>query len=100
MVNSSRKNSLEPAHHNHKNFPDGRHPGFDANLDTVRGVWISKDKKPRDYLTQYIQDHNQDPGPIYEVGLDMTKQSIYLDNSPKYKIHKTNIPTSLEMVQK
>jgi hypothetical protein len=56
---------------------------------------MSKDKKPRDYLTQYIKDHDQDPGPIYEVGLDMGKQSIYLENAPKYKIHKTNVPTSI-----
>jgi hypothetical protein len=100
MVNSCKKNSTESANFNHKNFPDGRHPGFDVNLDKSKSAWMSKDIKPRDYLTQYVENHSQDPGPIYEVALDMTKQSINLENSPKYRMHKTNIPTVLEAVQK
>lgn len=73
MVNSSNKNNTEHPNFNLKNFPDGRHPGFDAYQDKPKIAWMSKDEKPRDFLTQYVKDHNQDPGPIYEIALDMTK---------------------------
>ena len=51
MVNSSKKNSTECENFNIKGFPEGRYPVFDANLDKPQGPWISKDKKPRDFLT-------------------------------------------------
>ena len=100
MVNSCKKNSTDPEAFNHKNFPEGRYPAFDANLDKPKNAWISKDLKPRDYLTQYIKDHSMDPGPIYAVELDMSKQSIYLENSPKYRLHKGNVPKHLDQIQK
>ena len=99
MVNSSKKNSTEPENFNIKGFPEGRYPAFDANLDKPKS-WMSKDKKPRDFLTQYVKDHSMDPGPIYKVELDMTKQSIYLENSPKYRVPRGKVPTTLESIQK
>lgn len=97
MVNSSKKNSTEPENFNIKGYPDGKIPNFDANLDKPKS-WMSKDKKPRDFLTQYVKDHSMDPGPIYKIELDMTKQSIYKENSPKYRVPRGKVPTTLEAI--
>ena len=54
---------------------------------------ISGDKKPRDFLTQYTKTHRLDPGPKYEVQLDMTKKSPVKENPPRILIKKDKIPT-------
>lgn len=59
---------------------------------------MSKDKKPRDFLTMYVKDHSMDPGPIYKVELDMTKPPILSENTPKYKIPIGKVPTTLEAI--
>jgi hypothetical protein len=101
MVNSSKKNSTDPEAFNIKGYPEGKYPAFDAYLDKPnKNSWISKDKKPRDFLTQYVKDHSKDPGPIYKIELDMTKPHIQYENSPKYRIPRGKVPTMLDSVQK
>lgn len=61
---------------------------------------MSKDPKERDYISVYRKSHNLDPGPKYNVGLDMTKKSPILDNPPRIKILKDTVPTHLEEIQR
>lgn len=49
MVNSSRKNATEEF--SMPGFPAKMNPNFDANLDKPQTAFMSKDPKPRDYLT-------------------------------------------------
>lgn len=82
MVNSSRKNATEEF--SMPNFPAKMNPNFDANLDKPQTAFMSKDPKPRDYLTQYRAIHKLDPGPIYKVEMDMAKNSPAYPNCIKH----------------
>ncbi len=70
MVASSKKNGLEM--YGLPNFPEGRYPPFDARFDKPTVFGMSKDAKPRDFITQYRKLHKLDPGPIYKVEYDMS----------------------------
>ena len=94
MVRSNKKNSTEPTEFNIKGYPEGKYPSFDAIMDKpMNKSQFEKDKKRRDFISQYVKDHNQDPGPKYNIIPDMTKMSLTLKNSPRLIFNKNKIPT-------
>ena len=83
-----------------KGYPEGKIPNFDAHLDKAPSCFMSSDKIPRDYLSQYQKIHKLDPGPIYKVELDMSKKMFTKKNNPQYLIPRGKVPTTLESIQK
>ena len=61
---------------------------------------ISKDgqdpKNPRDFISQHKKFHSFVPGPIYDVGLDMTRNSPVKTRMPSVKITKAKLPNYIE----
>ena len=55
--------------------------------------------KPRDFLTMYRNEHRHDPGPKYDVELDMSKKSPTHDNPPRIRLVKDKIPTRIAEIE-
>lgn len=52
-----------------------------TSFDKPRVFRITKDERPRDYITQYKKVHSLDPGPIYDVLPGLGKVSPVKSNS-------------------
>lgn len=61
---------------------------------------MNRDEGKRDFISFYQKLHKLDPGPKYNIGLDMSKKDPTLENSKIYKISPSKIPTFIESVEK
>ena len=55
--------------------------------------------KPRDFLTMYRYEHRHDPGPKYDVELNMSKKDGTRDNPPRIRLVKDKIPTRIAEIE-
>lgn len=96
MVNSHKKNPTEEF----ANSAFGEaNLKFDGTKDLQNSFIIPKDPKARDFLSFYMYQHRNDPGPKYKVELDMSKKSPTRDNPPRIKIMNTKIPTDIQLIE-
>jgi hypothetical protein len=95
MVNSYKKNPTEET----TNIAFGSGLKFDGTKDLINNFTISSDPKPRDFFSFYMHQHRLDPGPKYDVELNMTKKSPTRDNPPRVKIMNTKIPTNIQIIE-
>lgn len=61
---------------------------------------MNKDQGKRDFISFYQKLHNLDPGPKYEIGLDMSKKHPTNENTKIYKISPSKIPSFLAATEK
>jgi hypothetical protein len=94
MVNSAKKTSSEEF--GQHAFGEPTVPHWDAKLDKPLSYRCSPDKKHRDFISQYTKQHRLDPGPKYEVHLDMTKKHPTKENAPRTIVKRDKIPTRIE----
>jgi len=61
---------------------------------------VSRDEKPHDFLSMDIKKHSLDPGPKYDVTLDIGKRSSIRKNPPIILMKDANIPGHLDSLVK
>ena len=98
MVNSAKKNSTEEF--SNPAFGEAEIPRINP-MDKPTVFKISKDPKPRDFLTMYQYQHRHDPGPKYNIDPGMgNKPHPIKPNCPRTLIKKTQIPAHLDAIIK
>ena len=82
-------------------------PGYHAKLpapftdkDKPRVLSMNRDEGKRDFISFYQKLHKLDPGPKYDIGLDMSKKDPTLPNAKIYKISPSKIPNFIASVEK
>ena len=82
-----------------KNYPE-RLLAPITNFDKSSIFGINKDSKKRGLISEHLMLHKLDPGPIYNIGLDMTKKSPIKTMPPSVKISKGKTLNFIELAVK
>lgn len=61
---------------------------------------MNRDEGKRDFISFYQKLHKLDPGPKYDIALDMSKKDPTLPNAKIYKISPSKIPNFLAATEK
>ena len=89
MTNSAKKNSTDP--HGVPGFPEGKMVRYEHYNYRPRAFTYYRDQDVRNeaktFIDRYKQQHNLDPGPIYNTEVDLCgKKSVTMNNSPRFSI--------------
>lgn len=98
MIKQGQKNAFDEF--GLEGYPDGKYPAFDARQDKPIEFSVPQDQKPRTFIDKYVKDHSLDPGPKYQIELNMSKQSVTYKNCPKYKVPSGIVPDHLDAIKK
>ena len=84
-----------------KGYPNKNHVPITV-FDKTKDVFLMKQHKAKEknYLATYIHQHSNDPGPKYDIQLNMTKTSPTLNNTYKPKISSSKIPSTFDTIVK